>query len=37
MKNRDQYDEIEDFFKDESFQLWITHKIDEQDWQKCHW
>jgi transmembrane sensor len=34
MKDRNQYNETEDFFKDESFQLWITQNIDEDNWKK---
>ncbi|CAM3693990.1 FecR family protein [Flavobacterium chungbukense] len=34
MRKRNNYIEIEDFLADESFQLWILSKIDEQGWEE---
>lgn len=34
MQKRNNYTEIEDFLADESFQLWILSKIDEQGWEE---
>ncbi|MDR7210346.1 FecR family protein [Flavobacterium piscis] len=34
MQKRNTYTEIEDFLADESFQLWILSKIDEQRWEE---
>jgi transmembrane sensor len=34
MQKRNHYTEIEDFLADESFQLWILSKIDNQDWEE---
>ncbi|MWB93960.1 DUF4974 domain-containing protein [Flavobacterium sp. GA093] len=34
MQKRNQYIEIEDFLADESFQLWILTKTDEQGWEE---
>lgn len=34
MQKRNQYIEIEDFLSDESFQLWILSKVDEQGWEE---
>ncbi|WP_456312189.1 FecR family protein [Pseudomonas shirazensis] len=34
MQKRNNYTEIEDFLADESFQVWILSKIDEQGWEE---
>jgi len=34
MQKRNNYTEIEDFLADESFQLWILSKVDEQGWEE---
>lgn len=34
MQKRNNYIEIEDFLADESFQLWILSKVDEQGWEE---
>ncbi|MEO7977265.1 FecR family protein [Flavobacterium sp.] len=34
MQKRNTYTEIEDFLTDESFQLWILSKVDEQGWEE---
>ncbi|MBJ2124244.1 FecR family protein [Flavobacterium sp. IB48] len=34
MQKRNNYIEIEDFLADESFQLWILSKVDEQAWEE---
>jgi len=34
MQKRNTYSEIEDFLADQSFQLWILSKIDEQGWEE---
>jgi len=34
MQKRNYYIEIEDFLADESFQLWVLFRIDEQDWEE---
>ncbi|MFB9080502.1 FecR family protein [Flavobacterium procerum] len=34
MQKRNNYTDIEDFLSDESFQLWILSKIDEQGWEE---
>lgn len=34
MQKRNNYIEIEDFLADESFQLWILSKVDEQRWEE---
>ncbi|KAF2513788.1 FecR family protein [Flavobacterium foetidum] len=33
MQKRNTYTDIEDFLSDESFQLWILSKVDEQGWE----
>ena len=34
MQKRNYYIEIEDFLSDESFQIWILSKVDEQGWEE---
>ncbi|TDW51514.1 FecR family protein [Flavobacterium sp. 270] len=34
MQKRNNYTELEDFLSDESFQLWILSKIDEEGWEE---
>ncbi|MBB4803861.1 hypothetical protein HNP37_003941 [Flavobacterium nitrogenifigens] len=34
MQKRNNYTEIEDFLADDSFQLWILSKVDEQGWEE---
>lgn len=34
MQKRNKYTEIEDFLSDESFQLWVLSKIDENGWEE---
>ncbi|PWB25469.1 FecR family protein [Flavobacterium sp. HTF] len=34
MQKRNKYTEIEDFLSDESFQLWILSKVDEDNWEE---
>lgn len=34
MQERNHYTEIEDFLADESFQLWVRFKVDDQDWEE---
>ena len=34
MQHRNNYTEIEDFLADESFQLWVCFKDDQQEWEE---